>query len=94
MTHQILFFTFLNILKTSDVEFSFNKNDNIHKSEAHEKSDNQTNIDNIENITEYNIIPKLIFLRIIIPKFMNIRQLLHVKDVCIYVKNNMFKWKY
>ncbi len=31
------------------------------------------------NITEYHIVSKLIFLIIIIPKFMKIRQLLHVK---------------
>ena len=37
--------------------------------------------------TEYHIISKLIFLRIIIPKFMNIGQLLHVKDICKIVKN-------
>ena len=37
--------------------------------------------------TEYHIISKLIFLRIIIPKFMNIGQLLHVKNICKIVKN-------
>ncbi len=37
------------------------------------------------NITEYDIISKLILLRIIIPKFMKIRQLFHVKKI------NMFK---
>ena len=40
------------------------------------KSDDQTNIDKYRvaaaNITEYHIISKLIFLRIIIPKFMMI----------------------
>ncbi len=40
------------------------KNDNIHKSEA-------------ENITEYQMISKLTFFRIIIPKSMKIRQLFH-----------------
>ena len=42
------------------------------------KSDDQTNIDKYRvaaNITEYHIESKLIFLRIIIPKFMNVRQL-------------------
>ncbi len=50
------------------------------------KSDDQTNIDKyrvLANITEYHIISKLIFLRIIIPKFMKIRQLFHFK---MYVK--------
>ena len=44
------------------------------------KSDEQTNIDKYRvaaNITEYHIILKLIFLRIIIPKLMKIRQLFH-----------------
>ena len=54
------------------------------------KSDDQTNIDKYkvaENITEYHIISKLIFLRIIIPKFMMKRQKFHVKNVCKNVKN-------
>ncbi len=41
------------------------------------KSEDQTNIDKYRlaaNITEYHIISKLIFLRIILPKFMKIRQ--------------------
>ncbi len=41
-----------------------------------------TNIDKYKlaaNITEYHIISKLILQRIIIPKFMMIRQLFHVK---------------
>ena len=45
------------------------------------KSDDQTNIDKYRvaaNITEYHIISKLIFLRIIIPKFIEKRQLFHV----------------
>ena len=45
------------------------------------KSDDQTNIDRYRvaaNITKYHIISKLIFLRIIIQKFMMIRQLFHV----------------
>ena len=49
------------------------------------KSDEQTNIDKYRlaaNVTNYPIISKLIFLRIIIPKFMMIRQLFHVKNVC------------
>ena len=51
-----------------------------------EKSDDQTNIDKYRvaaNISEYHIISKLIFLRIIIPKFLKIRQLFHVT---MYVK--------
>ncbi len=39
----------------------------------------------VANITEYYI--KLIFLRIIIPKFMEKRQLLNEKNVCKNVKN-------
>ena len=52
--------------------FILNKNDNIHKSEAQEIED-KTNIDKYReaaNIKEFHIISKLIFLRIIIPKFM------------------------
>ena len=48
------------------------------------KSDDQTTIDKYRvtaNITEYHNISKLIFLRIIIPKFINIRQLFHVKKL-------------
>ena len=58
-----------------------NKNDNIYKNEVQEI---QTNIDKYRettNITEYHIISKLIFLGIIIPKFMRKRLLLHVKNV-------------
>ena len=54
------------------------------------KSDGQTKIDKYRvavNITEYHIIPKLIFPRIIILKFMVKRQLFHVKNVCNNVKN-------
>ena len=49
------------------------------------KSDVHTNIDKYReaaNITEYHIIYSFIFRRIIIPKFMKIRQLFHVKNVC------------
>ena len=49
------------------------------------KSDDQTNIEKYRvaaNITEYHIISKLILHRIIITKFMNIRQLFYVKNVC------------
>ena len=55
------------------------------------KSDDQTNTGKFRvagNITEYYIISKLIFLRIIIQKFMKIRQLFHVK---MNVKNFVFK---
>ena len=54
------------------------------------KSDDQTNIDNYRvtaNITEYHIISKLIFPRIITPKLLKARQLFHVKMSRI----NMFK---
>ncbi len=46
-----------------------------------EKSDDQSNVEKyrvVANSTEYHIISKLIFQRIIITKFM-IRQLFHVK---------------
>ena len=62
-----------------------NKNDNIHKNEAQESEDDQTNDDKYRvaaNVTESHIISKVFFLRIIIPKFIKIRQLLHVKNVC------------
>ena len=65
-------------------------NENIHKSVAQMKLDDQSNIDKYRvasNITKYTIIQKLIFLRIIIPNVMMIRQLFHVKNVCSYVKN-------
>ncbi len=48
------------------------------------KSDNQRNIDNYRvtaNITEYHIISRLIFLRIIIQKLRKIMQFFHVKNV-------------
>ncbi len=47
-------------------------------------SDDPTNIDKYRlaaNITEYYIISKLILQQIIIPKFMMIRQLFHVKSL-------------
>ncbi len=56
-------------------------------------SEDQTNIDKYRvalNIIEYHIISKLIFQRILIPKFM-IRQLFHVKNVCKNVKNQHIK---
>ena len=56
------------------------------------KSDYQMNIDKNRvavNITEYHIILKLIFLRIIIPKFVMI-QLFHVKKFFNNVKNLHF----
>ncbi len=46
-------------------------------------SDQQTDIDKYRlaaNITEYHIISKSILQRIIIPKYMVIRQLFHVKN--------------
>ncbi len=55
-----------------------------------QKSDDQMNIDKyaeLANITEYHIISKLIFFRIIISKFKNMRQIFHAKDV----KINMFR---
>ena len=52
------------------------------------KSDDQTNIDKYRvaaNVTEYPNISKLIFLRIIIPKFTKIMQLFHVNMLnCTY----------
>ena len=70
-----------------------NKNVTIIKTKF-KKSNDQTNIYKYRvaaNITEYHIISKLIFLRIIIPKFMKIRQLVHVKNVCKNVKNQHVK---
>ena len=56
-----------------------------------EKSDDQTNIDKYKrvaaNVTECHIISKLIFLRIIIPKFMKKKRLFHVK---MYIKTGQF----
>ena len=46
--------------------------------------DEQTNIDKYRlaaNITKYHIISKLILQRIIIPKFMIIRHLFHIKKI-------------
>ncbi len=56
------------------------------------KSDDQTNIDKYRvaaYITEYHIISKVIFLRLIIPKFMMKRRLFHVKNVCKNVNNQI-----
>ena len=53
-------------------------------------SDDQTNIDKnrlAAIITEYHIISKLISQRIIIPEFMMIRQLFHVKLFQLKEKN-------
>ena len=55
-------------------------------------SDDPKNIDKYRvavNITEYHIISKLIFLRIIIPKFIKIRKLFNVKNVkCTYLRED------
>ncbi len=54
------------------------------------KLDDQTNIDNyrvVAKITEYHIISKLIFFKIIISKLMNIRQLFNEIKVCKNIKN-------
>ncbi len=61
--------------------FKVNKNDNIHKTKF-KISEDQTNIDKYRlaaNNTEYHITPKLTLQSIIIPKYMIIRQLFHVK---------------
>ncbi len=59
--------------------------------EKPKESDDHTNIDKCNivaaNITEYDIILKLTFPRIKIPKIMMIRQSFHVKNVCKNVKN-------
>ena len=44
--------------------------------------------------TEYNIISKSIFLRIIIRKFMKIRELFHVKTDAKMSKSTCLKWTY
>ena len=54
------------------------------------RSYDQTSIDKYRvavTIIEYHNISNLFFLRTIIPKFMKIRQLFHVKNVCKNVKN-------
>ncbi len=59
------------------------------------KSDDKTNNEKYRvavNITEYHIISKSIFLRIIIPKFMMIRQSFRVKNVRKNVQS--LKWTY
>ena len=56
------------------------------------KSDDQSNISKYReaaNITEYHIISKLIFLRIITPKFGKIRQLFQAKNVCRNVNQHI-----
>ena len=55
----------------------------------------KTNIDKYRlaaNITEYHILSKLILQRIIIPKFMMIRQLFHVKIVQLKEKELIVNW--
>ncbi len=55
-----------------------------------QKSDHQMKIEKYRaaaNISEYHN-SKIIFRRIIIPKFMMIRQLFHVENVCKDVKNH------
>ena len=59
-----------------------NKKDNIFIKARLKKTDYQTNIYKyrvVANITEYHIVSKIFFLRIIITKFMMIKQLFHVK---------------
>ncbi len=60
-----------------------NKNDRIHKNKVQEIkwSDEYWQYRVAANITEYHILSKLIFLRIINPKFMEKRQLSNVKIV-------------
>ena len=55
----------------------------------HKKPEDQTSIDKYiaANITEYQIISKLIFLRIIIKKFMKVRQQFRVNNVYKNIKN-------
>ncbi len=53
-------------------------------------SDDQTNIDKYRlaaNITEYHIISKIILQKIIISKFMMIRQWFHVKKISVERKD-------
>ncbi len=65
-----------------------NKNDNIHKNEVQEigLTDEYWQYRVAANITEYHIISRLIFLRIIIPKFIEKSQLFHIKNKCKNVK--------
>ncbi len=63
------------------MECEKNKNCNIHKNEVQEIrwSDEYWQYGVAANITEYQIISKLIFLRVIILEFIGKRQLFHVK---------------
>ena len=64
------------------------------KTKFNKKADDHTDIDKYRIpaiITEYHIISKLIFLRIVIPKFMKMRQLFHEKMFVKISKINMFK---
>ena len=62
------------------------------------KSDDQTNFDKYRipaNIKEYHITSKLIFLGMIIPKFIKIKQLFHFKNVCKnFKKSTCLKWSF
>ncbi len=56
------------------------------------KSDDQTNVEKYRvdaNVTEYHIISKIISKRIIIPKFMIMRQLFHLKKYVNLSKINI-----
>ncbi len=58
------------------------------------KSEDQTNIVKYRvapNITKYQIKSNLIFRRNIIPKFMMLRQLFHIKKYVIMLNTNIFK---
>ncbi len=44
------------------------------------------------NITEYHMISKLIFPRIIIPKFLKIRQIFRVKSVKYQKSKHVLNW--
>ncbi len=60
------------------------------------KSDDQTNIDKYRlaaSVTEYHIVPILFFLRIIISKFMMIRQLFDVKNIFKICNKNKICFK-
>ncbi len=84
---MLIFFSYIHFT-TKQVKFRGKKDENIKKGNL-KNSDDQTNIDKYRlaaNITEYEIISKLIFLRINIPK-----SKFHVKNACKNIKKNMFK---
>ena len=94
-TNSFIFSVFTSFQKTNIHFRRYKKTRNITFIKTKfKKSDDKTNIDKqrvAKNNTEYNIISKLIFLKIIIPKFRKIMRLFHVKNVYKNSKIDMFK---